>query len=362
MNSDRRAATLRRRLANEGMSAFVVTSIPNIRYLTGFEGVFDSGANAACLITPEIARVYTDSRYAEAAESAAEGTAWAVRTPPDSLYVEMCTDMAADGIESFALESSIPYGRFRFLSEKFAGRICVMDQWIETIRQVKEAAEIERIAAAATLTDRAFDHILGVLSPGMSERDIALELEVFMRRNGSVGLAFDSIVASGQNGSRPHATVTNREIEPGDLITLDFGASVDGYCADMTRTVCIGRATDQQRDVYNAVLEANEAGIAAVRSGVSGADVDAVARGVLERRELAQHFGHGLGHGVGMEVHEMPSVSPRGKESLLAGSVITIEPGVYIPGFGGVRIEDLVVVEESGCRLLSASPKELIEI
>ncbi len=362
MNVDRRTAALRRRLVSEGMSAFVVTGIPNVRYLTGFEGVFDDGANAACLITPEIARIYTDSRYGEATEAAAAGTTWAVRIPVDSMYVEMCADMSADGVESFALESSVPYGRFRFFSEKFSGRIHVVDQWIETIRQVKEASEIERIAAAASLTDRAFAHVLEILGPGVTEREIGLELEIFMRRNGSVGLAFDPIVASGPNSSRPHASVTNRELETGDLVTLDFGARVDGYCADMTRTVCLGRATDRQREVYSAVREANEAGIAAVRSGLSGRDIDEFAREVLRKRGLVEYFGHGLGHGVGIEVHELPSVNPRGRDPILSGSVITIEPGVYIPGFGGVRIEDLVVVEESGCRLLSSSAKELIEL
>lgn len=362
MIADHRVAALRRRLQVEQVPAFVVTDIPNIRYVTGFEGVFDDHANAACLVTPEVTLVYTDSRYAEAAQTAAEGTPWNVRIPPESLYIDLCSDITEMGIDGLALESSAPYGRFRFISEKFTGRVKVVDQWVEEIRRVKESAEIERIAAAAELTDRAFDHILGMIEPGVSEHEIGLELEMWMRRHGSVGLAFDPIVASGPNSSRPHASVTNRPLERGDFVTLDFGAKVDGYCADMTRTVCIGAPDERQREVYEAVRAANEAGIAAVRAGMTGASIDAAARDLLGSRDLGQYFGHGLGHGVGIEVHELPSVSPRGRESVLAGAVVTIEPGVYIPGLWGVRIEDLVVVEEAGCRLLSTSTKELIEL
>lgn len=362
MNADRRVANLRRRLIGEKAQAFLVTSISNVRYLTGFENVFDDAANVALLITPEVSRVYTDSRYSEAAIAAALDTPWIVRVPKDSLYVEMCDELVREGVDSLAMESSVPYGRFKFISEKFGGKVQVTDQWIEDIRQVKEAAEIERIAAAAAITDRAFDHILSMLKPGMRECDIALELEIFMRRSGSTGIAFSPIVASGPNSSRPHASVSDREIEPGDFLTMDFGARVGGYCSDMTRTVVVGRASERQRSVYEAVLEANEAGIKAARAGLPGVEIDGAARSVLGGYKLSPHFTHGLGHGVGLDVHELPSVSPRGRDSVLSGSVITIEPGVYIEGFGGVRIEDLVVVEDGGSRLLSHSPKELIEV
>lgn len=359
---DSRLAALRRRIADEALTALVVTDIANVRYLTGFENVFDDDANVACLITSELARVYTDARYSEASEEAAIGTPWSLRVPPESLYVEMCADLAADGVEKIGLESSVPYGRFRFISEKFGGKVLVVDQWIEEIRQVKEAAEIERITAAAELTDRTFDHILGLIAPGVSESDLALDIEVFMRRNGAQGIAFPPIVASGPNSSRPHARVSAREFEIGDLLTIDMGALVDGYCSDMTRTVVIGAADSRQREVYEAVLEANSAGIAAARAGIPGMDIDAAARAVLAERGLGQYFTHGLGHGVGGQVHELPNVGPRGRDAVASGSVLTIEPGVYIPGFGGVRIEDLVVIDDAGCRVISRSPKELIEI
>lgn len=362
MIADGRLATVRRRIADEGLPALVVTDISNVRYLTGFENVFDDDANVACLVTAEIARVYTDARYSEASEEAAAGTPWALKVPAESLYVAMCSELAAGGVQKVGLESSVPYGRFRFISEKFGGQVLVVDQWIEEIRQVKEAAEIERIAAAAELTDRTFEHLLGSIAPGVREWEIALEIEVFMRRHGAEDVAFPPIVASGPNSSRPHARVTGRELEVGDLLTIDMGALVDGYCSDMTRTIVLGNADSRQRELYNAVLEANMAGIAAARAGVPGMDIDAAARAVLGGKGFGEFFTHGLGHGVGCQVHELPNVGPRGRESVPVGSVLTIEPGAYVPGFGGVRIEDLVVIDEAGCRVLSRSPKELIEV
>ncbi|MBW6468312.1 MAG: M24 family metallopeptidase, partial [Coriobacteriia bacterium] len=198
--------------------------------------------------------------------------------------------------------------------------------------------------------------------PGMTEAEVAVEIESFMRRNGSEGVAFPSIVASGPNSSRPHATVTGRRIEPGDPLTMDFGARIGGYCADMTRTVVVGRASDEFRRVYDAVLAANRAGASAVRGGVPGIDIDRVARDSLSDAGFGEFFGHGLGHGVGLDVHELPSVGPRGTRPVPAGAVVTVEPGVYLEGRFGVRIEDLIRVEDDGCSTLSSSPRDLIEM
>lgn len=363
MNADVRLSALRRRLAEEGQGAILLSNVFNVRYVTGLENVFDDNANVACLITPETARIFTDSRYAEAATQAAASTPWSIQAPSSSIYVEICNDLQDNGIETLAIESSVPFGRFRFISERFSGKVEAVDDWVEELREVKEAAEVERISRAAALTDRAFDHILGMIAPGKTETEIALELEVFMRRNGSEGVAFPSIVASGPNGSRPHTVVGSRAIQPGDPVILDFGARVGGYCSDMTRTVVVGGpATEEFRRVYDAVLAANLAGRKAARGGVPGVEIDQAARYVLSERGLAEFFGHGLGHGVGIDVHELPTVSPRGRRSVLSGSVITIEPGVYLKGSFGVRIEDLVVVQDGGCRVLSAAPTELIEI
>jgi Xaa-Pro aminopeptidase/Xaa-Pro dipeptidase len=249
------------------------------------------------------------------------------------------------------------------VSDCFNGRVVVSDRWVEELRVIKDVGELGASERAAVLTDAALDHVLGILRPGLREIDVALELEVFMRSRGSEGLAFEPIVASGPNTSKPHAGISLRAIEPGDLLTMDLGARIDGYCADLTRTVVVGaRATDEQRRIYDAVLAANEAGHAAVRAGVPAREVDAAARDLLTALHLGEYFGHSLGHGVGLEVHEGPRVSAKSDDILRSGSLITIEPGVYLPGFGGVRIEDLVAVEESGGRTLSHAPKHLIEI
>lgn len=353
---------LRNRLEGEGLRAVLISDPVNIAYLTGFEGVFDSEDAHAAVVTHDEAWLYTDSRYAEAAERAAGGTEWAIRMPRENLYITLCADMTEAEIDTVALEASMPHGRFRFISRHFDGNVEAVDHWVEEIRQVKEHAEIQRIEAAQELTDRAFEYILPLLAVGATEWDLALELEMFMRREGSEGVAFPPIVASGPNSALPHAKVTHRSIEPGDFVKMDFGARVDGYCADMTRTVVVGSASDRQREMYEAVLAANLAGIAAVRCGLAGSAIDAVARAVLTERGFGEKFGHGLGHGVGLKVHELPGVGPRSSKSVMAGSVITIEPGVYEPGLGGVRIEDLVVVEEGGARVLTRSPKDLLEL
>ncbi len=362
MNVTGRLDALRQRLADEGLSAALITAPSNLIYLTGFDGVIDHGINGACLVTGESARFFTDHRYTEAAAEAALGSPWEVVTQRENLYVEICELLHAEEIETVLVESSMPYGRFTFISQQFRGAVRVVDHAVEAIRQIKEPAEVDRIAAAAAIADRAFEHILGFMAPGVSEADVALEVEFFMRRERSEGVAFDPIVASGPNGARPHAVPGDRRIAAGDLVILDFGARVGGYCSDMTRTVAVGRASEEYRRLYEAVLSANEAGIAAVRAGRPCVEVDRAAREVLGEAGLAERFTHGLGHGVGLDVHEMPTVGPRSQESLRAGAVVTIEPGVYVSGDAGVRIEDLVVVEEAGCRLLTRAPKELIEL
>lgn len=362
MSSAVRVAALRRRLEADGADAMLVGELANMRYLTAFDGVFDSMAAGAVVIAAGVARYYTDSRYIEAARAAAEGTGWDVRLQRESLYAEVCADLRTDGFETLSMESSVSYARFKMVSDLFGGRVVVTDHAIEDLRAVKDAGELESAQRAAALTDEAFDHVLGVIRPGLREVDVALALEAYMRGHGSEGQAFEPIVASGPNSSKPHAGITMRVIGEGELLTMDFGARIAGYCADMTRTVVVGRANDEQRRVYEAVLAANEAGRAAVRAGARAVDVDGAARSLLTERGFGEAFGHGLGHGVGLDIHEMPSLSTRSTDILVPGNIVTVEPGVYLPGFGGVRIEDLVAVEEGGSKLLSHAPRNLIEI
>src|SRR5690625_216042 len=234
--------------------------------------------------------------------------------------------------------------------------------WVEQIRGIRDDNELQTMQQAIDLTDEAFRHIVSFLTPGRTEKEIALELEMFMRRQGAEALSFPPIVASGPNGALPHAVPTDRPLEKGDLVTLDFGCIVDGYCSDLTRTVAIGEASEQAKTLYDIVLRAQLAGIQAVEPGRTGKEVDKTARAVIEDAGYGQHFGHGLGHGIGLNVHEQyPRLSPmQGDVVLQAGMVCSVEPGIYIPDWGGIRIEDLVVVRSVGCDVLSKADKQLL--
>ncbi|HET6351939.1 MAG TPA: Xaa-Pro peptidase family protein [Coriobacteriia bacterium] len=358
MNSESRLAQLRARIAAEGVAGLAVTEPVNVAYITGFERVFDDERAHVALVTAESAALITDNRYVEAATAAAVGTGWRVVEAKVNV-IETAAELL-DG--AAAVEDSMSLKGFEGARKALGVDTHMASGWVEALRAVKDEAEIGRIAAAQQLTDDTFTYILGRIRPGVTEAELALDLEFYMRTNGSDGLAFVPIIAGGPNSALPHAKITQRAFQTGDFVKLDFGAKVDGYCADMTRTVVLGRATDRQREYYEAVLAANQAGNAAVVAGASGCEVDAAARREVEQRGFGDLFRHGLGHGVGLEVHESPSASPRSNDTLVAGNVITIEPGVYEPGFGGVRIEDLVVVQEGGSRILTRSPKDLIEL
>jgi len=362
MNPTRRLAAVLETMASEAVDALVIASPANVAYATGFENVFDQELSSVCVITRDAARVYADSRYEEAARVAAKDGPWAVIGPESDVWERALGDLDSDGVGTFAIESSLPHKRFTKSAQGREDRVRDADSWVEQIRIVKEDEEIECIARAAAIADAAFEHVLGIIAPGVTEIDIALDLELFMRRHGSEGIAFPPIVAGGPNSSRPHAKVSERALEPGDLLTLDFGARVRGYCSDMTRTIALGEVDPSRRAIYEAVRAANEAGLAAVRAGRTGTEIDAAARRVIDEAGFGERFGHGLGHGVGIEVHEAPNLGPRATRPVPAGSVVTIEPGVYVPGVGGVRIEDLVVVGEDGPVVLSHSPKDLIEV
>jgi len=238
--------------------------------------------------------------------------------------------------------------------------MCIRDSpTVDRLRWVKDTAEIAAIARAVEIADAAFLHILGVLRPGLSEDDAALELEMFMRRAGAERLAFETVLASGPRSALPHGRATDRTMREGELVTLDFGAMWQGYCSDCTRTVVLGNADERQRHVYRVVLDAQAQALSMIRAGVACRDVDARARTVIAEAGFGEAFGHSLGHGVGLEVHEGPRLSPQEDAVLEAGMILTVEPGIYLPGWGGVRIEELVVVSEDGCRILTHAPNDL---
>ena len=362
MGATARLRVLRDRLCAEHVDAIALTSVPNIAYCTAFPGVFDAEAAHIALVGQAGAVIFTDSRYYEALTTAAAGTEWEVRLVRESLADAVAEGLRGDATARVAVETSLPHARFVALAKALQAEVVEATGWVEALRAVKDSAELASIEAAQALTDRAFDHVLGSVRAGVTERTIALELEFFMRKQGSEGVAFPPIVASGPNSALPHAVPGDRVLADGDFVVLDFGARLGGYCADMTRTVVIGKATDRHREIYDAVLAANAAGTAAVLPGLSGRQIDSAARAVIAEHGFAEFFGHGLGHGVGLEIHEQPSIGPRAEGPVAAGAVITIEPGIYIPGFGGARIEDLAVVEVAGARVLTRSTKDLIEL
>ncbi len=230
---------------------------------------------------------------------------------------------------------------------------------VEALRAIKDAAEIDRIRAAAKLADEAFEEVVGAGLVGRTERDVALDLEIAMRRRGASGASFTPIVAAGEHGALPHAVPRDVPIAAGTLVVIDWGAQLDGYASDCTRTVATGELDPRDRAIYDTVLAAQEAALAALRPGPTGQEVDAVARAIIDEAGHAEHFGHGLGHGVGMEVHEGPRLSKLGKEALAVGNIVTVEPGIYVPGAIGVRIEDLVAVTADGHEVLNGLPKAL---
>jgi len=339
------------------IDALLVTSLPNIRYLTGF-----TGSNALAVITRRGGVFVSDSRYR--LQSAREVKRLRRVIGRAGLLEDAAAARALAGCRDAAFEAdSITYAQHRSLKKLFP-RVTfqAVSGFVEDMAIVKDGGEVRAIERAGRVADRVFHDVLRTIRSGVTELDIAAEITWLTRRSGGDADAFDVIVASGPNGALPHARPGARKIRRGEFVILDFGATVEGYCSDLTRTVCVGAASPLMRRAYDAVLEAQSAALAAARGGMEARALDASARRSLRARGFGRYFTHGLGHGLGLRIHERPRVSPASAEMLRTGSVITIEPGVYIPGTGGVRIEDDVLLEPDGCRLLTGSPRELIHL
>ncbi len=357
MNYAQRRELLSRRVAEHALDVFLVINAENSDranqyYLTGF-----TGSLGVVWIGGE-AWLGTDSRYVEqAAGQAGELTIRKVEGRWRAWLAEQIGSSGARRVGLAAAHTDVKL--LQDLQTTCPGvEFVPTPSWVEENRQVKEAQEIDRIAEAAQLTDRGLKWILGRIRPGMSEREIALELEMWYRRQGADNIAFDLIVASGPHSSRPHHSPGDRKLADGEVLLFDVGVRLQGYCSDMTRVVALGEVPRHVRDVYEHVLSANQTGLEAVRAGITGEEADKAARSVLAEAGLAEHFGHGLGHGVGLEVHEGPRLAPAAEDMLRPGMVVTVEPGAYVAGEFGVRIEDLVVVRPDGCEVLSAFPKQ----
>lgn len=343
-----------------GVEGAILSSELNQRYLSDF-----AYTDGYLLVTPTKAYLLADFRYIEAATATVRE--FEVLRPQGTMLEELNRLIHDNGIRQVALEdASLSCADFQRFSQSISD--CTLatgaSELLKDLRMIKTPDELERIAQAQALTDRAFEHILGFLSPNVTERDVALELEFFMRKNGAEGVAFETIAVSGKASSLPHGTPRNVKLEAG-FLTMDFGAMVNGYCSDMTRTVVIGKADEEMKKIYNTVLSAQRAALERIHEGIRCRDADEIARSVIHEAGYGPCFGHSLGHGVGLYIHEAPSLSSRADENavLRRGNVVTVEPGIYLEGRYGCRIEDMIAIDHDGkIRNFTKSTKELIEL
>jgi Xaa-Pro aminopeptidase len=355
-----RAARVRDELDGAGCDALLVTKLVNIRYLTGF-----TGSAAMVLVTPESLLLVTDGRYRDQAteqlQAAGVDASVSIGLTAEEQYRVL--DGAASGLRLGLEAHVVTWAQQRDMVERWfrkAAELVATEGVVEALRLVKDDGEVARIEAAATIATDALRGLLPRLFERPTENDFGLELDTAIRRLGAEGTSFDTIVAAGPNGAKPHhrAAGSSRRIEEGDLVVVDYGALVDGYCSDMTRTFCIGEPSPVQRRMLDVVTAAQAAGVAVVAAGAETKAVDDACRALIGEAGWAEAFSHGTGHGVGLEIHEDPRVSWSTTATLAPGHVVTVEPGVYLPEHGGVRIEDTVVVTQDGCRPLTHAPKD----
>jgi Xaa-Pro aminopeptidase len=351
----RRLQEVRRHLERAGLNALVVSHLPHVRYLTGF-----TGSNGLCIISRRTQYFLTDNRYRDQAKDEVAG--FVIRIARASLLEAAQKEGFLRATWRVGFEADyLTVSSFRDLKHHSPKLSLVATRSVvEGIAAVKDAGEIEAIRRAAAITDKVFKRIAGMVKPGVTEMDVAAEISYWHRKLGADADAFEPIVASGIRGALPHARPTMKKIRRGELVTIDLGCRVNGYHSDLTRTVAVGRPRSKARTIYRIVLEAQRLAIEAAHAGVKNRDLDRIARRHIRRSGFGRYFSHSLGHGLGIEIHEPLRLSATSKDTLRVGNVVTIEPGIYIPGFGGVRIEDDVAIRDNDCDVLNRAPKELI--
>jgi Xaa-Pro aminopeptidase len=352
-----RLTRLRELMDQHQLPALFVSGDHNRRYLSGF-----TGSSGYLLITADEAYLLTDFRYMTQAAEQAKHFQIVEHQPKAIATVKEL--LSRRGIRSLGFEQHhVTYSSYSSYAAELGDiQLIPAEQLVEELRMVKDADELAIMQEAAELADRAFEHILTVLKPGMTETEVSLSLEFFMRQHGASAVSFDTIVASGERSALPHGKASGRVLKPGDFVKMDFGALYKGYCSDITRTVVLGKPEEKQKEIYDIVLEAQLKALEGIRPGMTGKEADALARDVIKRYGYGDRFGHGTGHGLGLEIHEAPRLSPLSDTVLKPGMTVTVEPGIYLPGYGGVRIEDDIVVTENGNRRLTQSTKEFIII
>lgn len=342
------------KLPEYGLDAMLITSEPGEFYAIGFHG------EGVTLVTREGSYYFTDSRYIEACEK--QVTDCAVSMPEGRSYKTEVRDLVVrHGVKKLGFEDGyMSVKEYNAWTAAVEAQFVPANDLLDELRTYKDAEEIDRMIKAQRISEKAFEEILGFIKPGVTEKEIAARLEYDMIRFGAEKMSFDPIVASGPNGSMPHAIPGDKPVRSGEFITMDFGCKFGGYCSDMTRTVALGEPTEEMKKVYHIVLEAQRAGIAAARAGVPGKSIDAAARKVIEDAGYGDYFGHGYGHSVGIEIHESPNANTREETIMPVGAAVSAEPGIYLPGRFGVRIEDVTILTADGCIDITKSPKELI--
>lgn len=344
---------IRTEMEKQQLEALLITSHYNLRYATNF-----TGSAGLALITQDNSWFITDFRYTE--QATAQATGFEVVQAKTSLLAEVAELIEAQGIKTVSFEQDyVTYATFVQYQEKLQAELKPVSGIIEKIRMIKSPEEISILKQAAEIADAAYEHICGFIQAGRTELEVSNELEFFMRKQGATSSSFDIIVASGLRSAMPHGVATDKVIEQGDMVTLDFGALYNGYISDITRTVAVGEPSEKLKEIYQVVLDSQVLGVEKIGPGMTGIEADAIARDYIKSKGYGEAFGHSTGHGIGLEVHEGPGLSSKSEIILEPGMAVTVEPGIYLPGVGGVRIEDDILITESGNERLTNSTKEL---
>ncbi|MCP1125115.1 MULTISPECIES: Xaa-Pro dipeptidase [Bacillus] len=345
---------LRSAFGEAGIDGILLTNQHSRRYMTNF-----TGTAGVVLISNERALFITDFRYVEQAQKQTVG--YEIVQHTGAILEEVAKQVKDLGIQKLGFEQdTLTYSSYTAYKEEVDAEFVATSGIVEKLRLIKTDSEIKILKEAAQIADAAFEHILSFIRPGVSEIEVSNELEFFMRKQGATSSSFDIIVASGLRSALPHGVASEKLIENGDFVTLDFGAYYKGYCSDITRTIAVGEPSDKLKEIYNIVLEAQLCGVNGIKAGLTGREADALTRDYITEKGYGEYFGHSTGHGIGLEIHEGPSLAFRSETVLEPGMIVTVEPGIYIPNVGGVRIEDDIIVTAEGNEVLTKSPKELI--
>lgn len=354
---EKRLESLRTQLKEKQVDAVLITSPSNRRYITGF-----TGSAGFALVTKNDAKFITDFRYIT--QAGKQAPIFEIVQHDGVILDAVKEQLERLKIKRLGFEQDfVTFSLFKQFEDKFSStELLPLSQVVEKLRLIKDKEEIKLVKKAAEIADNAFSYLLTIIKPGMKEIDVAIALEYKMRELGADRASFDTIVASGYRSALPHGIASEKVIEDGDFVTIDFGAVYKGYVSDITRTLVMGEPNDKQKEIYSIVLEAQLNGVNNIKSGMTGIEADALTRDIINNHGYGEYFGHGTGHGIGIDVHEGPTLSPRGEVVLSPGMIVTVEPGIYIPDFGGVRIEDDVVITLNDCEIITNTTKELIII